>query len=329
VLFSCLVDGLDKESRSDAAVFFNMLSLRDMHIIDSFARPGFWKELAEDMEANVIMQKEPGPDAKAVESLKFLEMSYTYRGHSDPDFMARLCGEELPDLLSKGLVAASFNLAPPPTPPPAEEGQEALEDPANLDEQGELIDNKRPEGILPFQVNSRASLALRKRFEQLSTGKKLADLKMLNLSMWTLRPEEVGEVLYSCAADGNGSLADLCVSVSMEAEQGGLKLGWWDGLLKSLTGKSQELESLEIVGVPSDDHKDIETSKLAEEVFEKTKDTEKLRLACPNLVKFEMSILRARSFGRVDWIFDVDSGKWTGGITPGEGQNGDWTLVEK
>jgi len=320
VLFSCLVDGLSEESRKDAGFFFNIVNLRDLHVIDSFARPGFWRELGEDLTTRNIVtrgasENGDGDEPKAEQKLRFLEMSYTYRGHTDPEFMARLAGEELPDLLVEGLMAASFNLAPPLPPAPAEEGQEALEDPANLDENGELFDKKRPEGILPFQVNSRAGAALLKRFQQFSTGKGLAHLKMLNLSMWTLRAEEVGQVLYSCAAGGSGSLGDLCVSVSLDES-------WWDALLQGLTGNSQVLEGLEIVGVPSDSGKEQASTTLAEEVFEKTKDLEKLRAACPRLFKFEMSILRAKSFGRVEWNFDESLGKWSGGITPGEAHNG-------
>ncbi len=329
VMFNCLIDGISEESREDAGFFFSIISLRDLHIIDSFARPGFWNKLAEDIITRSATGRDNSPNGKSDQKLRFLEISYTYRGHSDPDFMTRLCGEELPELLTSGLMAASFNLSPPPPPPPAEEGQEPLEDPANLDEEGKLFDNKRPEGIVPFQVNSRASATLRKRFEVLSSGKALQHLKMLNLSMWTLRPEEVGQILYACASGGSGSLADLCVCVSLDEAEGDLTLDWWDEILKSLTDKSQDLEGLEIVGVPSDKATGPVSAKLAGQIFEKTKDLEKLKLACPKLVKFEMNILRAGSFGRVEWIFDEELRDWSGGITPGEAQNGDWTMVDK
>ena len=237
--------------------------------------------------------------------------------------MNSLCGEELPELLVSGLMGASFNLLPPPPPPLAEEGQEPLEDPANLDKEGKLYDNKRPEGIAPFQVNSRASAALRKRFEMLSSGNALQHLKMLNLSMYTLRPKEVGSILYACASGGSGSLVDVCVSVFLEGSEGDLRLDWWDEILRSLTDKSQSLEALEIVGVPDDKATGPVSGKLAGQIFEKTKDLENLKLACPKLAKFEMNILRASSFGRVEWTFDEELRNWSGGITPGETQDGD------
>ena len=315
--FSCLIDGLDDGSRTDATTILEVLQLRDLHIIDTFARPGFWREAAIGLSEEHEQAKEEHTENLPGQRLQALEMSYTYRGHSDPDFMSRIAGEELPQLLGSGLVAVSFNLLAPPRPPPEEggTGPDLLEDPANLDEKGELIDNKRPEGILPFQEYGRASTALRKRFEELGSEKKLTRLRMLNTSLWTLRPVEIGPILSACAGGGTGKIEDLCVSVLLKSD-------WWDEFLKSLTGVCAELEGLEVVGVPDDDQKLEVSAKLAEDVFEKTKDLERLRLACPKLVRFEMTILRARSFGRVGWKFDAHSGIWSGGFVPGKGQNG-------
>ena len=314
--FSCLIDGLDEGSRTDAITILEMLQLRDLHMIDTFARPGFWREAAIGLSEEHERAKEEHTENLPGQRLQALEMSYTYRGHSDPEFMSRIAGEELPQWLGSGLVAASFNLLAPPRPP-HEDGSEPnlLEDPANLDEKGELIDNKRPEGILPFPEYGRASSALRQRFEQLRAGEKLTELRLLNISLWTLRPEEIGPMVYACADGGTGKLEDLCISLL-------LKSGWWDELLKSLTDRCPELEGLEVVGVPDDQQKDQVSTKLAADVFESTKDVERLRLACPKLVRFEMTILRAKSFGRVGWNFDVHSSTWNGGYVPGKGQNG-------
>jgi hypothetical protein len=320
---SCLIDGLDEGSRDDAINMLEMLKLRDLHIIDTFARPGFWREAAIGLSEAYECAKEAhtvdehGQRLPPGQRLQALEMFYTYQGHSDPEFMSKIAGEELPKLLGSGLIAASFNLLAPPRLPPQDDSVESdlLEDPANLDEKGELIDSKRPEGILPFPEYGRAASALRKRFEQLSAGNDMTKLRMLNTSLWTLRPEEIGHMLYSCSGGGSGVLEDLCVSVL-------LKQGWWDELLESLTDRSQNLEGLELVGVPDDDQKEQVSTKLAEDIFEKTKDLEKLRQACPKLVRFEMTILRAKSFGRVGWKFNSHSGQWTGGYVPGRGQNG-------
>jgi hypothetical protein len=321
--FSCLIDGLDDGSRNDAVSMLEMLKLRNLHVIDSFTRPGFWREaaigLSEEHERakEAYTEHEDGNRRHSARGLQAIEMSYTYRGHSDPEFMSRIAGEELPELLGSGVVAASFNLLAPPNLIPGENGQEndLLEDPANLDENGQLIDNRRPEGILPFPEYGRASSALRKRFERLSSGKDLGKLRMLNISLWTLRPEEVGQVLYSCAGGGSGVLEDLCISVLMRP-------GWWDELLKSLTDHSQALEGLEVVGVPDDDEKEQVGTKVVQDIFDQANDIEKLRLACARLVRFDMTILRAKSFGRVAWNFDAQSGTWNGGFVPGKGQNG-------
>ena len=153
-LLSCLIDGLDEGSRNDAMSMLEMLKLRDLHVIDSFTRPGFWREaaigLSEEHERakEAHTEDEEGQYLPPGQRLQVLEMSYTYRGHSDPEFMSRIAGEELPELLGSGLVAASFNLLAPPRPPPQDDGVESnlLEDPANLDEKGELIDRNGQKG---------------------------------------------------------------------------------------------------------------------------------------------------------------------------------------
>lgn len=122
-----------------------------------------------------------------------------------------------------------------------------------------MIDNERPEGILPFPEYGRASSALRKRFEQLGSGKKLTQLRMLNTSLWTLRPEELGPILPACVGDGNRKLEDPCISVLLKSQ-------WWDELLKSLTDKSPELEGLEVVGVPDNDQNEQVSMKFAEDI---------------------------------------------------------------
>ena len=46
--FSCLIDGLTEHSREDAEAFFSPKStpqLREIHVIDSFVRPGFWSAI--------------------------------------------------------------------------------------------------------------------------------------------------------------------------------------------------------------------------------------------------------------------------------------------
>jgi hypothetical protein len=145
---------------------------------------------------------------------------------------------------------------------------------------------------------------------------------MLNISLWTLRPEEVEQVLYSCGGGGSGVLEDLCISVLMRP-------GWWDGLLQSLTDRSQALEGLEIVGVPDNGEKEDVSMKAAEDLFGQAKDIEKLRLACPRLVRFEMTILLAKRYGRIAWKFDVQSGRWKGGFVPGQGRNGHRVLFNR
>ena len=285
-LFSCLIDGLNEASRTDAEAFFREIlnpaqfkdtaggrggvgneninaksrgpGLHDLHLIDVFARPAFWSAVGKGMqnEKHVRQKLRAGGGVITVadnavqngiepegQGLKFFEVSYTYRGHADPEFMNRVPGEELPSLFTPSLVAVSFNLASPPAPAVSQDSAEDLEDPANLDENEELIDGRRPEGILPFPAGGRVVGALLNRVRELEKGG-LVGMKMMNLSLWTLRLDEVGEVLDACR-----SLVDLTICVEMD---GKARAEWWRLLLKALRDNGKELEGLEIVGVPSD-----------------------------------------------------------------------------
>jgi len=285
-LFSSLIDGLDSESRQDAEIFFeNLLLLRELHVIDSFARPGFFKDIGRIFESRT---EEEG------HGLKVVEVSYTYRGHEDGDFLARIHGEELAGLIVKGLVGASFNLAPAMP----EELGEGIENP-----EGAEAKSKVAEGVLPFATDGRAAVGVRKRFENMSAKGELRSLRVLNLAMWTLRAHEVGEMLYACAGGGNAELVDLTVSVLLEDQ-------WWQELLDSCgqKGVAAALEGLEIVGVPSTAKEEGEGGKQNNSLSQRQEDIEKLGAACPQLVRLGMSILKANSAGEVIW--EKADGAW-------------------
>jgi hypothetical protein len=288
-IFSCLIDGLDDASRKDAEKFFELVPLlRELHIIDSFARPGFFKHVGKILETRAA----EAADTDGGDCLKLVDVSYTFRGHEDSDFLARVQAEELTGLVVKGVVGASFDLVPDTADDLSEDVVQDLDDPKKI-----------AEGILPFASDGRASTALRKRFEGLSTGA-LRSVKVLNLGMYALRPVEVGEVVYSCAGGGDPGLVDLTVSVLLED-------GWVDELVRGLEykGVGASLEGIEVVGVPSRAQKgDDSESKLGLTVVEKT-DVEKLAAtACPKLGKFGMSILKVKSAPHL--LFMKEEGSW-------------------
>ncbi|KAH0844116.1 hypothetical protein AYO21_02130 [Fonsecaea monophora] len=286
--FSCLIDGLDEASRKDAEKFFECLpNLQELHIIDSFARPGFFKSVGAILEDRA--------KGNAGEGLKLVEVSYTFRGHEDSDFLARVQGEELPNLIVKGLVGASFDFVP--------ERQDQLAEDAETAE-GEAGKEKKAvnEGILPFASDGRAPTAARKRFESLSSGGQLKSLKILNLAMWSLRPVEVGEVAYACAGGEESGLVDITVSVLLEE-------GWASKLAEGLQykGVASVLEGIEIVGVPDKAKEEGEDWKSGLAVASLA-DVEKIAAGCPKLGKFGMSILKVKSAPNV--IFLKEGGSW-------------------
>ncbi|KAI1617341.1 hypothetical protein EDD36DRAFT_431132 [Exophiala viscosa] len=277
-LFSCLIDGLDDLSRKDAEGFFEKLTgLREVHFIDTFARPGFFKKLGE------MFEKRGG------DGVQIVDVSYTFRGHEDSDFLARVQGEELAGLINPGVVAANFDFLPIPV--------ELTQDLAQEGEKSEL-----PEGVLPFASDGRAPAAVKKRFEKLSSGA-LRSLKYLNLGMWSVRPVEVGEIVYACAGGGEPQLASLTVSVLLED-------GWAQELVKGMEykGVGGALENIELVGVPNtktkgegdDWKKGIEVVGL--------EHVEELAKACPKLARVKMSILQVKNAPNVEYM--KEKGEW-------------------
>jgi len=235
------------------------------------------------------------------DGLKVLEVSYTYRGFEDDAFLARVGGEEWAEFVMDGPVGLAVGLVPENAP-----ADDATSNPES-EEAGKT--EKQNEGILPFAVDSRASEGLRKRFKGVSRGS-LGKLKMLDLTLWTLRSNDVAQILNSCTGeqDTSDGIVELTLSVLMED-------GWLQKLAEalSLTGKS--IEGIEIIGVPShpkemraaaQNGKSEGTPTVA--LLEQP-DLEELSAVCPNLSRLTMTILRAKRFGGVAWT-KVKEGSW-------------------
>lgn len=181
-------------------------------------------------------------------------------------------------------------------PPPVEtEEQRTMNEEVDGAEEG-VEKGKAVEGILPFASDSRATTTLRKRFDGMKSGE-LRDIKVLDLSMWTLTAKDAGEIVRAC----HGGLVDLTIAVLMQD-------GWWPALVSALKTTTAELEGIEIVGVPAGG--ETATPELSSMFFRQQEDIEDLNKSCPKLSRFEMSILRAKSLGRSVWIHDVASGRW-------------------
>jgi hypothetical protein len=291
-LFSSLIDGITEGSRKDAEAFFEKTPLlAELHVLDTFARVGFWQKTARLFEQRAKKSKEVRDEG----GLKVLEVSYTYRGFEDEGFLARVGGEEWADWILERVVGVAFGLIP--------------ERPSEIENDEGDDKEKQIEGILPFAVDSRASESLRKKFSTSTIS--LRELKMLDLSLWTLRSAEVGAILKSGGSGERGSsgkIADLTVSVLMED-------GWWSKLLDAVGAAGDSLEGIEVIGVPSDTKEmraAVQNGKSeggSEVALLGKHDLEALAAVCPSLSRLTMTILRARSFGRISWT-KIEKGSW-------------------
>ena len=263
-IYSQLIDGVGDESRKDAGEFFNDVlvgkgrksgGLRELHLLDVFCRKGFMAGLG------AILEDLHETDAeKSV--LRFLEISYTYRGHSDPEFLNRILGDELPTLLSPSLMAASFNLAAAPASSSASDSkEEPPSDPADVDENGVPIPGRRPEGIMPLAQTSPGTVMLVKKLagniEETEMEKSTKDddeprapgsgpgprsLKLLDTTLYSIDLTQFGDVISS-----QKGLSVLSASVVVSPTE-----YWKDHLLEVLR-RGKDLEIIEIVGVPNEE----------------------------------------------------------------------------
>ncbi|KAJ9206227.1 hypothetical protein DTO166G4_7467 [Paecilomyces variotii] len=356
-LYSQLIDGVGDGSRKDAGEFFNDIltgkkenggGLRELHLLDAFCRKGFMAGLGG------ILEQLNDPESQSKygirSAMRFLEVSYTYRGHADASFLDRIPADELPAMLVPSLLAASFSLAAPPERP-EDSSSDLVDDPLYVDENGVPIPGRRPEGVVPFSpANAGTALLMRKltgsevdhegleivkqddRKEEEQQQKQGEDkepkihipgtspgprnLKMLDSTLYTLNTEQLAHILRA-----QKELAILSASVIVSATEASKK-----ALLDSLHGGQngsvgKDLEVVEIVGVPdaefsqavSTDSTQANTDEVLKQIFPTQSDMSDLLAHLPRLETFKMTILRASSFGSVEWTRSPD-GSWNGGL---------------
>lgn len=335
--FATLLDGLDAASRKDAVKVWEVArGVREVHFIDSFVRTGYWTDVGKVWETMAREEREVaaaanggggnGAGVGGVGGLQVVEISYTYRGHTDSDFLARIHGEELPLLIVPGLVGVGFGFVE------EQEGDEALD----MDSKEGKKDGKDElaGGILPFASDSRATKALLRRFEGMKKGE-LGELRVLNVNMWTLTVEDVKELLAAITSAGGEvatGLIDLTMSVLMTNS-------WFSELAEVLkvSPATRRLEGLEIVGVPSlrkaegtasgpgrvdqqiDNIMDTGDEGWGSESGGKVKLLSKAEVQdafgkgdCEKLARFEMSVLKVRKVGAAKFERKEGGGSWSG-----------------
>ena len=219
VIYSQLFAGITKESQDDAVEFFKRLpNLRAVHLLDVFAKPGFFIEAGKWLKYNT--SDAPG---EARRGLMFLEVNYTFR-HEDEEFMAKIQATELPSLIGPGLISSSFNISTP------ESADEDDEDPTTIQQVGSK------EGVMAFNKTLAPDLMFALTDESFSPK----GLRALNITLYTLTPSQLTTVLE---VQKNA----MVLSVTMETEPGE---DCKKELLKAL-GQCKDLEQVEIVANPS------------------------------------------------------------------------------
>ncbi|PGH09870.1 hypothetical protein AJ79_05597 [Helicocarpus griseus UAMH5409] len=358
-VFSQLIDGVGEESRKDAGEFFAevLAGLREVHLLDVFCRRGFMRGIGGLLEE--LYREDSGGGGgdgaaataknegtkKSDLNLRFLEISYTYRGHSDRDFLNRIPGDELPTLLVPSIMAVSFSLNAPPSPS-SSGGDDADDDdcfphdPADVDEEGKPIPGKKPEGIIPLPHADRGTEMLVRKLAGGNTNDDGNDgagpdsvpgpvaLKMLESTLYTFDTEQLTRIL-KVQKDMGVLSASVLVEPTVEwkgelvrALRGGVGVDGSDG---DGDGGGKELEIVEVVGVPSErfdrevsSDSNATTSSILEKVFPSAADMALISKYSPRLESFRMTILRAASFGYVEWNkVEGTSDEWVGGIKSG------------
>lgn len=284
-LYSQLFDGVSDASRRDASEFgYRVLTgeyprkkkvpaLKELHVLDTFFRRGFVAGLGrvlEELHEQLTNPSKPlsEEEKRRISGLRFLEVSYTYRGHSDRKFLDHVPGDELPCMLVPSLIAASFSLSAPPSTKSSSNEEGLPDDPADVDENGQLIPGRKPEGIIPLPVDNKGvGILLRKLTAASDAGVEIVvkqkvsdeekedalpepgsgpgprDLRMLDVTLYTLKPDQLTRIV-----EAQKDLAVLSASVLVSAKE----VEAAKKQLLDVLRNGKELEIVEIVGVPGD-----------------------------------------------------------------------------
>ncbi|KAL3419791.1 hypothetical protein PVAG01_08289 [Phlyctema vagabunda] len=255
-IYSQLFGGTSNESRDDAIKFIDgQSSLQELHLLDVFAPAGFFTSLADAVEP----------------SLRFLEINYTYR-HSDPKFLDTVPSKELSSFVENcsQLVGLTVSISTPDITDDADdiEGTEV--------------------GLRPVEKEADVQ-KMRKALVEKGPAKLFA----LDLTMFVLRPSEVGMLL-----EAQKGLQFLAFTVAIES---------CDGLAEivGILGMGEALEVVEVVGVPGT--RLVQKLKEGKNIDVAPDQLDHLARRCPNLRSVKCSILRTKV---IEWKREAGDNKW-------------------
>lgn len=280
VLYSQLFAGVTPDSQADAVSFFDKAAgLRALHLLDVFAQPHFFDQVAPALTA-----REKG--------LMFLEVNYSFR-HEDEGFLNRVPGAELPLLVGPSLITCSFNVSVPDT-------TNDPDDPSNLSADGVPLDRKR-EGVMAF--NKALSHGLMQALTDYESAPRA--LKALNTTLYTLSVSQLKELLGK-----HKGLVVLNVTVELEATE------VFKGELLNAVAQCPALEQVEIVGSPTVAFYTAakEDEKVLADASPSHAEMISLSEKCEKLNSFKANVLRTTSWASVEWT--KTDGMWEGGVSP-------------
>ncbi|QIW98393.1 hypothetical protein AMS68_003911 [Peltaster fructicola] len=261
VIYSQLFSGTTQQSQDDAVEFFKRLqNLRALHLLDVFARPGFFSSTSKWLKYNT--SDVPG---EARRGLMFLEINYTY-DHEDPDLMSKVAATELHTLIAPGLISCSFNISPPEEVP----GQ---------------ISSSGKEGVMAFNESITAGIVdALLREDSYPRG-----LKALNVTLFTMTLADLKRVL-----EKHKNVVIVNATLQLEPDAAIKR-----DILAALE-QSRKLEQFEVVGHPTLPffiELASPGSKKFEESFPSLRD---VGMLTGSLKSFKASILRSTSLGTIE-----------------------------
>lgn len=259
VVYSQLLGGIGDDSQKDAVEMFTRLKgLRALHLLDVFARPGFFRAVAPwvtysdgsdsavkaqtgprivDEEDEVGEKKEVETAKEVRRGLMFLEINYTTQ-HGDEAFLSKVPATELPLLIGPGLITLAFNVS-------GADVTDDPDDPTNSEEasrqkagqKGEGEDVVQKDGVMTFNKTLAPVL-----IEALTNSEtRPQNLRVLNTTLYTITLADLKTLMET-------HTGLMVLMVTMEIEDAA---SCRSQLLDIWGRHGQKLEQVEIVISPS------------------------------------------------------------------------------
>jgi len=231
IVYSQLLGGLSDTSAADAVALFERLrSLRGLHLLDVFARKGFFEQVAPYVTYNGSEK-----ESEARRGLMFLEVNYTTQ-NGDEEFLSKVPATELPLLIGPGLVTLALNVSEPDVTNDPEDPNNASRVQEISDDQDDAKDEVGKDGIMTF--NRTLSPALVKALTEEESRPR--NLRVLNTTLYTVTLHSLEKILEKQSAL-------MVLMITLEVEDGP---ACKKHLIQLLEKYGEKLEQVEVVVSP-------------------------------------------------------------------------------